>query len=213
MGVTVQQVRRLAQAGEIHKVGRGLVSRESVERYLASGRRGRTRAWAEHTAWGAIALLVGVPAEWLTSSQASRVRSALWTIRDPRELVTRTRDRATTRTYSRGPNAETLLRERLLDRDLPGPRLVGTRPGDVDGYLAADELPRIARILQPRHDPAGPITLRATTFDIDRVREIAGAGPVLAALDAAMSADLHVRTRAERVLSLCLAQHHPDLNG
>ena len=48
-----------------------------MERYLASHSGGRKRVWAEHTAWGAIALLSGEQAPWLGQVQRSRLRSAL----------------------------------------------------------------------------------------------------------------------------------------
>ncbi len=137
------------------------------------------------------------------------MRSALRTIREPRELVVRTRGRATVQTYAGDATAEQVLRELLPDYDRPGTPLVGTRPGSGDGYLAADELPRIARILRLRPDPVSPITLRSTTFDVSHIRELAEPGSVLAALDASTSPDPRERAGGERALRQHLVQHQP----
>lgn len=204
LGVTVQQVRRLAEAGSITRIARGLIDRRSVERYLASGRGGRTRVWAEPTAWGAIALLSGRPVEWLTSAQTSRVRTALRAMDDPRELAARLRGRATVTTYGGDSTAESVIRERLDNPDGLGPLLVGTRPGHLDGYIAADELPRIAGILEMRPDPDGTITLRSTSFDMSDIRHLSEASPVLAACDAAISPDRHRHADAECSLGVAL---------
>ncbi|WP_459985393.1 hypothetical protein [Nocardioides sp. AN3] len=198
--MTVQQVRRLAESSAIDRVARGVIDRQSVERYLASRGGGRTRVWAEHTAWEAIALLSGLPAEWLTPTQNSRVRAALSAMHDPRELATRVRDRATVTTYVGDPTAEHLIRQRLADPDMLGPMLVATQPDRLDGYITRDELPRLARILELHPDPAGTITLRATSFEVTRVRHISEASPVLAALDAAASLDPAQRAVAGRRL-------------
>ena len=203
LGVTVQQVRRLAQAGAINRVARGLIDRPSVERYLASGRGGRTRVWAEPTAWGAIALLSGRPAEWLTSAQTSRVRTALRAMDDPRELAARLRGRATVTTYGGDSTAESVIRERLYNPDGLGPLLDGTRPGHLDGYIAADELRRIVRILEMCPDPDGTITLRSTSFDMARVRRL-NESPVLAACDEAISPDRRRHADAECSLGVAL---------
>jgi hypothetical protein len=200
LGVTAQQVRRLAETGAIDRVARGLIDRQSVERYLACGRGGRTRVWAEPTAWGVIALLSGQPAEWLTSTQTSRIRATLRTMHDPRELATRLRNRATATTYVGDSTAEHLIKERLSDPDMLGPMLVGTQADGLDGYIAADAFPRIARILELRPDPAGTITLRVTSFAMTRVHHLSGASPVLAALDVATSLDPAQRAVGERLL-------------
>ena len=47
--------------GDLTRVARGLLDRGPPDRYLAESHGGRTRVWAEHTAWGAIALLSGRP--------------------------------------------------------------------------------------------------------------------------------------------------------
>ena len=66
LSVSTRHARRLADSGAITRVARGLVDRHSVDRYLQSQRQGRTRAWAEHTAWGTVAILSGQdPSGWV----------------------------------------------------------------------------------------------------------------------------------------------------
>ena len=94
LGVTVQHIRRLVDSGELLRIARGLIDRASLDRYLTERQGSRTRVWAEHTAWGAIALLSRDTPAWLGPVQASRLRGALRQITDPGDLLTRTRDRA-----------------------------------------------------------------------------------------------------------------------
>lgn len=201
LGVTVQHVRRLADSGELTRVARGLIDRDSLERYLAGGHGGRTRVWAEHTAWGAIAMLSGMHVDWLAPTQASRVRTSLRTLTDPADLVTRTRDRASTRTYHAHPSALRRLIEDLVTVDTTGLGLVGAQTDSVDGYLDADRVDSTVGFFGLRADPSGNVTIRATHFDIGVVRDLAVHGGVLAALGAAGSRDPRERGVGERALA------------
>lgn len=206
LGVTVQQVRRLADSGELSRVARGLINRDSLERYLAERQGGRTRVWAEHTAWGAIAILSGMYPDWLGPSQTSRVRAWLRAITDPTDLVAQTRDRANVHIYQGHPSALRRLLDDLVTTDAAPLGLVGTRPDAVDGYLSTDRLDSIVGFFGLRADPAGNVTIRVTSFDIDAVRDLAVHGKVLAALDAATSRDPRERGVGERALAESLAQ-------
>lgn len=201
LGVTVQHVRRLADSGELTRIARGLIDRASLERYLAARQGGRTRVWAEHTAWGAIAMLSGMHAEWLGPTQASRVRARLRAISDPAGLVTQARDRAVVHIYAGHPSALRRLVGELVTTDASGLGLVGSRPDSVDGYLAADRLDSTVRFFGLRDDPAGNVTIRATNIDIDVVRDLTTQGTVLAALDAATSRDPRERGVGESALA------------
>jgi hypothetical protein len=77
LGVSPRQVRRPADQGAITRMARGLIDRDTIYQYVAAGRQGRSRAWAEHTAWAAVALLSGQNATWLGATQTSRLRAAL----------------------------------------------------------------------------------------------------------------------------------------
>lgn len=197
--VSSRHARRLADSGSIARVARGLIDRGSVERYLYAQRQGRTRAWAEHTAWGAVAFLSGQDAEWLGSVQASRLRSTLRGIRDVDDLLRRLRERARVHTYSAHRAAIPRLRDHVVPSSL---RLIGITAvvdDSVDGYLAADDLDGLVRVLGLRADPHGPVVLRTTEFDFDRVRRLV-ATTTVAALDAATSTDPRLRGVGRRVL-------------
>jgi len=199
LGVSTRHARRLADSGAVSKIARGLVDRGSVERYLQSQRQGRTRAWAEHTAWGAVAILAGRDADWLGATQAARLRRTLRELTDVDDLLTRMRDRALVRSFAAHRAALPRLRK-LVATSNPG-RLGITDAVDdrLDGYLVASDLDNVVRTLGLRADAGGAVTLRVTGFDPDRVRELVDTS-ALAALDAATSTDPRLRGVGRRVL-------------
>lgn len=199
LGVSTRHARRLADYGAVTRVARGLVDRRSVDRYLQSRRQGRTRAWAEHTTWGAVALLSGHDADWLGTTQASRLRSTLRTITEVDDLLTRMRDRTQVHTYIAHRAALPRLREQIASTNL---RLLGITDAvgeSVDGYLADADLSRLVGTLGLRTAAGGSVVLRTTGFDFDRVRVLVAA-PTVAALDAATSTDPRLREGGRRVL-------------
>jgi hypothetical protein len=166
LGVTVQHVRRLADSGDLTRIARGLIDRTPIERYAAQGQGGRTRVWAEHTAWGAIALLTDMHADWLGAAQASRVRTTLRGLTGTPQLVSRTRDRAAVRIYA--DHSSVLCRMHLVRTDSSALGLVRSTSARIDGYLAADDLDGTVERLGLREDWGGNITLRSTGFDPGR---------------------------------------------
>lgn len=204
LGVTVQHVRRLADSGDLTRVARGLVDRDSLERYLVERQGGRTRVWAEHTAWGAIAMISGMYPDWLGPSQASRVRAWLREVTDPADLVAQTRDRASVHIYQGHPSVLRRLLDDLVSPDPSGLGLVGSRPDTLDGYLPSDRLSSTVGFYGLRAEPSGNITIRATRFDINIVHDMTVQGSALAALDAATSRDPRERGVGERVLAEAL---------
>lgn len=200
--VSVQHVRRLADSGELSKVARGLIDRKSLDRYQFEHRQSRTRAWAEHTAWGAIALLSGHDANWLGATQASRVRRTLREMAEPAELLVRTRDRARVHTYTAHASALPLLREKLAVTGLATLGIVDSADDtSLDGYLADTDLDSTVRALGLRADAGGNVTIRATGFDFGVVSELVTNGRIVAALDAATSLDPRIRGVGERALT------------
>ncbi len=201
LGVTIQRVNKLLESGELSRVARGVVDRHSVERYRSEGRGGRTRVWAEHTAWGAIALLSGEHrAHWLGQVQNSRLRAALRETTEADELVVRLRGRATTHVYAGHPSVAARLRQ---DVSSSAAELIGltTSQTEVDGYLwSTDALDNVVRRYALREDAAGGFTLRVTGFDRVVVGRLLRTSRVLAALDAASAVDPRVRGVGARVL-------------
>ena len=204
LDISVQHVRRLADSGALTKVARGVIDRNSLDQHLSSQRRGRTRAWAEQTAWGAIALLAGSDADWLGASQTSRVRRTLRELNEPSDLLVRLRDRATTRTYTAHRAALPRLREIIAVSDLVPLGIVDGDRSSVDGYIAAGALEATVRDLALQQTATGNVTLRATTFNFVRVQNLIAESTVVAALDAATSVDPRIRGVGERSLANAL---------
>ncbi len=198
--VSTRHVRRLADTGAIDRVARGLVDRGSVDRYLQSQRMGRTRTWAEHTAWGAVAMLAGQDAPWLGATQTSRLRQSLRDLTEVDELLTRTRDRAQVRIFEAHRAALPRLRDVVALSNTQALGLTDAADASIDGYLATSDLDRISRDLSLRADPTGPVTLRVTCFDFEQVRTLVNTS-VVAALDAATSTDPRLRGVGRRALA------------
>jgi len=200
LGVSTRHARRLADAGAVSRVARGLVDRASVDRYLQSQRQGRTRAWAEHTAWGAVAMLAGRGASWLGATQASRLRQNLREITEVGDLLTRMRDRAQVRSFNAHRAALSRLRELVAVTNTRSLGITDAIEESIDGYIAATDFDNIVRTLGLRADASGVVTLRVTGFDFDRVRGLVDTS-VVAALDAATSTDPRLRGVGRRVLA------------
>lgn len=203
LGVSSRHARRLADSGAVVKVARGLIDRVSVESYLQSRRQGRTRAWAEHTAWGAVALLAGREPNWLGASQASRLRQTLREMSNLDDLLTRMRDRAEVRTFEAHRAALPRLRSLVESSSTRTLGVTDSTDGSIDGYLRAGELDDVVHSLALRADPRGTVTLRVTGFDFDHVRELVGTSTV-ASIDASTSTDPRLRGSGRRLLESIL---------
>ena len=83
LGVSERRAQQIAENGQITRVARGLFDRASVERHRAERGTGLTRSWAEHTAWGAIAILSKAAPLGLGDTQNYRLRATLREITDP----------------------------------------------------------------------------------------------------------------------------------
>lgn len=199
LGVEARQVRILAETGSITRLARGIFDRTSVERYRAERGSGRTRTWAEHTAWGAIAMLSGAAPLDLGDVQTYRLRATLREIADPAELAIRLRDRATVSTWSGHRSVIDRVRAELA---VPGRRRLGLVEDDtiLDGYIHADRIADLVRRCRLVQDSTGSITLRYTYMDIDFIRYLATLNRTLAAVDAATSLDPRERGVGEQVL-------------
>lgn len=206
LGVSTRHARRLADSGAVTRIARGLIDRGSVDRYLQSQRQGRTRAWAEHTAWGAAAILSGQDADWLGATQASRLRVTLREINDVDELITRMRDRARVHSFEAHRAALPRLRELIATTNLRLFGITDALDDSVDGYLAEVDLDNVVRTLGLRANAGGTVVLRTTGFDFDRVRDLVATRSV-AALDAATSIDPRLRGVGRRELGEMLEAH------
>lgn len=200
LGVEERQVRVLAETGSITRVARGIFDRTSVERYRVGRGSGRTRTWAERTAWGAIAMLSNAAPLGLGDVQGYRLRATLREITDPTELAIRLRDRATVTTWSGHRSVIERVREELV---VPGRQRLGLIEDDaiVDGYIHTDRIANLVRRFRLVEDTTGSITLRYTGMDIDFVKYLAAFNRTLAAVDAATSLDPRERGVGEQTLA------------
>ena len=199
LGVEGRQVRGLAETGSITRIARGIFDRTSVERYRAERGSGRTRTWAERTAWGAIAMLSGAAPLDLGDVQTYRLRAALREITDPTDLAIQLRDRATVTTWAGHRSVLERVREELV---VPGRQRLGLVEDDaiVDGYIHADRIAEVVRRYRLSEDTTGSITLRYTNMDIEFIQYLAAFNRTLAAVDAATSLDPRERGVGEKAL-------------
>lgn len=191
LDVSTRRVQQLVASGALRAVARGLVDETSVERFVTL-RRGPRRAWSADTAWGAVALLSGVSADWMGERQRSRLRARLRDL-SAAELVERARDRAAVTRYRAHSSAGKYLQTELVYSVGAAARLGLADTTDIDGYLAVDDLDGVISRHGLVRDDDGHVTLRATTTSLDLVRELAGRGVLLAAMDLAESLDVRER--------------------
>ena len=204
LGVSTRQVQHLVASGELGHVARGYVDASSVDRLLAVRRGGRTRAWSEETAWGAVSLLTGMDASWLGESQRSRLRHRLRSI-SVEEFVARARNRAVVRRYAGHPSAMGRVRAATVSTHLAARRLGLADANAVDAYVSAGAVDEVVRRHGLVADAGGSFTLRATTIDMDVVADLVSAGETLAALDLAESLDVREHSSGVQALEESLA--------
>ncbi|WP_148046078.1 excisionase [Nocardioides marmoriginsengisoli] len=192
LGVSTRQVQHLVARGDLRSLARGVVDETSVERLLAVRRGSHTRAWAESTAWAAVALLSGRESGWLGDSQRSRLRGRLRGL-EAEELAERARGRASVSRYVAHRSAGERLRAELVDTWPAAARLGLAATNAIDGYLGTTDLKAVVSRHGLIRDDAGSVTLRATSMDLDVVRDLVGASDALAALDLAESLDVRER--------------------
>ena len=199
LGVSERRAQQMAENGQITRVARGLFDRTSVERHRAERGAGLTRTWAEHTAWGAIAMLSDAAPLGLGDTQTYRLRATLREITDPTDLAIRLRNRATVTTWSGHRSVTDRIRQDLV---IPGRKRIGLVEDDtvVDGYIHADDVGDLVRRYRLSQDTTGTITLRITGMDIDFIKYLAAFNRTLAAVDAATSLDPRERGVGEQVL-------------
>lgn len=192
LGVSTRQVQHLVAKGDLRQVARGVIDESSVDRFLAVRGDSRRRAWSEATAWGAVALLAGAEAEWLGSRQRTRLKARLRDLSGI-DLVERARGRAAVARYRAHSSAGRYLRTELVHPVNAAGQLGLAETSDIDGYLGTADVDGIVMRHGLIRDDEGRVTLRATTMDLDVVRDLAGRGEVLAALDLAESLDVRER--------------------
>lgn len=192
--------------GRLERIGIDRIDYTSVLHLIAERRGDHHRAWSEHTAWAAIALLCGLRADWLGQAQRSRLKASLGSMAGA-DLATRTRNRATVHRL-RGHSAavqrlSTDVIRSGVESDLGDLVAVVNR---LDGYVDAARYEDLVGRYRLEDDWDGFITLRTTSFDIEHVRHIAAQGSVLAAVDLAGSVDTRERSAGAVILDAALEE-------
>lgn len=179
LGVTVRRVQHLVEHGVLARAGRGEVEGLSLERHLLVVAGSRTRPWAEATAWAAISLLCGGSAPWIGASQRSRLRAQL---RDMNvdTLVSLARRRARTQYVGGHPAAAGSLRRHVIT---PRRSYSNSDSIVIDGYISPTQLKVMCDSEHLYPDARGAYVLRATTFNLTVVRDLASKSELVAALD------------------------------
>jgi len=205
--VSRKEVQRLARVGALATAasfGRAVaVDAVSAQRRL-NRRPGRGRPWDPATAWGALDLLEGGDANWMGTSQRSRLRARL-TRTDAERFAVMVRNRAATYRYRA---SESLLNGVAASLVLSGVSNVpvgdfGLAAGGstVEGYTDRRGHQDCVRDFFLVADQVGNVILRETTFvHIAAEDPHAGTGLAVTAVDLAES--LEVRERSAGLLVL-----------
>jgi len=200
LGVSKRRAQQMAENGQIIRVARGLFDRTSVERHRVERGTGLTRTWAEHTAWGAIAMLSSVAPMGLGDVQRHRLRATLLQMTDPADLAVRLRDRATVTIWSGHRSVNARIRQDLV---VPDRKRIGLVEDNtfIDGYIHTDNVHDLVRRYRLTQDTAGTIMLRITdSVTVDLFKDLPAFIRTLAAVDAATSLDPRERGVGEQVL-------------
>lgn len=206
LGVSTRQVQHLVARGELRQLARGVVDETSVERLLAVRGKSHTRAWSQATAWGAVSLLSGSDAEWMGETQRSRLRSCLRRLAAT-ELVERARERAEVTRYQAHSSAAPYLLGTLVYAPDTAARLGLAETNNIDGYLSTTDVEGVVRNHGLIRDDDGRVTLRATTMELNMVKDLANGGIVLPALDLAESLDVRERSAGLDALGQALGDY------
>jgi excisionase family DNA binding protein len=201
LGVSVRHVQRLVSGGDVVAIGPDRIDAESVAQWMAQRDGSRLRAWEEPTAWAAVALLEGEPADWLGPAQRSRLRSALAEVTAV-ELTARSRNRAEVHRFHVHPSAVgRLARDVIESGATQGVGGLTAARNRLDGYVAAAALPRLMQRYRLMADPGGDVILRTTAMALDVIADLArGRRHALAGLDLAGSTDPRERSAGHRIL-------------
>ncbi len=211
LGVSRQEARRLARAGNlliVERVGQTmLLDAASVQRAAARSRI-RGRLWEQHTAWGAVDLLNGGWAAWLSYAARSRLKSKLGHI-SATELSHLASRRARTHTFRASSSYLTDIQQALVASGAADIQRTDAEFGlaansdRVEGYTDAAGLAEIVDAFDLVADTAGNVTVHETTFTEGLS---AGSSAALTALDLSDSLDVRERSAGLRVLEQLLTE-------
>ncbi|MFE5702258.1 hypothetical protein [Rhodococcus koreensis] len=178
LGVSGRQVTRLARAGELvvtREVGAALLLDAGSVHRVAQADRFRGRPWNGEVAWAALALLSGVGVDWLSPSQASRLRHRLRRATAPEVAFLARRRARVQRLRGWGEELDALVTGGYVAATgvsalTHGAGVAGRfglsgrgSGGGVDGYVLGDDLAGVIETFGLVADGEGEVTLRVVT--------------------------------------------------
>ena len=212
LGVSMRQVERLTQAGDVTETGRVgralLLDAASVHR-CAQSRRRRGRPWDAGTAWSALSILSGLPVDRLPATHRTRLVNRLRrSTADEVAYLARRRQVAVHRMRGWGgelAGAGSVLVASGVSALGADPAmaarfgLTSSGPDSVEGYVLERHLETLTATFGLVPDPVGEITLRAASAAFPALG--AGTVPVAAvAVDLMDSLNTRERSAGNRVL-------------
>lgn len=211
LGVSVRQVQRLVETGELTgagRVGRSLIiDANSVNRLRVNGTQ-RGRPWNQRTVWVALDLLSGSASDELSSSQRWHLRERLRGMTSA-DLVRLSRRRADVHRFRASESFLAQVRDEVtltgaaaLSKDAELAKKFGLASGGrsaVDGYVDRHDLDRVVSTYLVVDDPTGNVVLRVVD-DIGRTTRDGSAAIAVVALDLAESLDPRERSAGRRML-------------
>ena len=209
LGVSRQETRRLARAGDllvVERVGQAmLLDAASVHRAAAQSRT-RGRLWEPHTAWAAIDLLNGGNGAWLSYAARSKLKAKLGHI-SATEFNALARRRAVRHTFRASGSYLADIQQTLVASGTADTQRTDTdfglaaRSDHVEGYTDAVGLAEIVGAFDLVTDAAGNVTMHETKFTDGLA---AGSSAALTALDLSDSLDVRERSAGLQELARLL---------
>lgn len=174
LGVSPREVRRLAADGRFQGsryMGRTLVLDAAEVHRLAREQRRPGRPWSERVAWGALSLLSGKEARWLSAAERTRLMHRLRKI-TAEELEYLATNRAWVRRFHGRHSTLDDLRACVVPTggsaldDAQLRRLgLAAAARSLDGYVPLSELEILRERFGLVEDPSGNVTLRGVSVE------------------------------------------------
>ena len=173
-GISVARARQLAAGGQVRaeKVGsQWVIAGGEVDRWRALP----SRPMSERIAWAAAAMADGLSANWLESSERSRLRNRLGSLvesSDPvRQVQAWMRSRGDASWWHADAESLPVLAERALPSGVANPGAGLSSAGLVEGYVRPGELvPLVDEFwLVPADPGSGEVVVRVSGFVQERV--------------------------------------------
>lgn len=209
LGVSRQETRRLARAGDLliaGRVGRAMLLDAASVHRIAAQSRIRGRLWEPRTAWAAVDLLNGGTGAWLSYGARSRLRAKL-AILSAEQFNALARRRAVTQTFRASGSYLADIQQTLIVSGVADTQRIDVNFGlaagydRAEGYTDSAGLAEIVDAFDLVADTAGNVVVHETAFT-DGLSS--GGSAALTALDLSDSLDVRERSAGLQVLDQLL---------